>query len=149
MNPTPTSSFAKLGFTGSVHALASEFGSITGVSVVTNIEEVNLDETTQLAVYRLAQECLANIEKYAYARDVWIDLLNWEARIVMTVRDNGIGFDTTRVQESHHDLFGMRERLEACGGELCVFSMPGKGTQVMALLPLGETACQSLASRPT
>lgn len=134
----PASSFAELGLSNSVHALAREFGSSTGVAVTANIEEVNLDETAQLAVYRLAQECLNHIQKNACAREVWIDLLNWEARIVMTVRDNGIGFDTMRMKESHPDLVGMRERLEACGGELCVFSMPGKGTQVMALLPPAE-----------
>lgn len=135
----------KLGLTEALHVLAKEFGSNTGVSVEAQIEEVHLDQASRLALYRLAQECLTNIEKYAGARRVWIDLLNWEARVVMTVRDNGIGFDTTRVQESHRGLVGMRERVEACGGELCVFSTPGKGTRVIALLPKAPTPAHQKA----
>jgi signal transduction histidine kinase len=129
------SSLVKLGLNDSVRALAREFGANTGIQVETHLEEINLDEASQLALYRLAQECLTNIEKYAGAREVWIDLLLWEMRIAMTVRDNGTGFDTMTVEKSHRGLVGMRERVEACGGELCVFSTPGKGTQVMALLP--------------
>jgi len=142
------SSLARLGLSESIQALARDFGANTGVTVATRLEEVNLDETAQLAAYRLAQECLTNIEKYAYAREVSIDLLNWEARVVMAVRDNGIGFDTMQVEESHRGLVGMRERVEACGGELCVFSMPGKGTQVMALLPKERGRVEPDAASP-
>lgn len=128
-------SLAKLGLTDSICALAREFGSNTGIPVKTHIEEVNVGEAARLAIYRLAQECLTNIERYAGAREVRIELLNWDSRVLMTVRDDGVGFDTTQVEKSHRGLAGMRERVEACGGELCVFSTPGKGTQVMARLP--------------
>lgn len=129
------SSLLKLGLTASIRDLAREFGSNTGITVQIHLDDVNLDEAGQLAVYRLAQECLTNIEKYADAREVRMDLLDWESSIAMTVRDDGVGFDTSQVEECHRGLAGMRERVEACGGDLCVFSTPGKGTQVMALLP--------------
>jgi signal transduction histidine kinase len=129
------SCLAKLGATDSVRALAQDFRSTTGIPVTTQIDSVELDESAQLAVYRLVQECLTNIGKYAGAREVWIDLLNWQTQVAVTVKDNGTGFDTMRVEKSHRGLVGIRERIEACGGEFCVFSAPGKGTQVMALLP--------------
>jgi signal transduction histidine kinase len=54
---------------------------------------------------------------------------------VITVQDNGKGFDTATVEMSSHGLAGMRHRVESCGGQLTVSSEPGKGTLITAVLP--------------
>jgi signal transduction histidine kinase len=58
---------------------------------------------------------------------------------VVTVRDDGRGFDVTQTRPSTHGLAGMRHRVEAAGGKLSVVSSPGKGTCISARLPRKTT----------
>jgi signal transduction histidine kinase len=96
---------------------------------------VNLDESNQLTVYRLVQESLTNIGKYAEARHAEIGVHARPGQVEVVVRDDGKGFDPDRARRSTHGLAGMRHRVEAAGGKLTVASSPGTGTRVVAVLP--------------
>ena len=122
------SSLANLGLTASLDILARDFGKNSGIKTATHLEEADIDDATQLTVYRVVQESLNNASKYAQASDARIVLLDCGSDIVMTVRDNGKGFDTSALGTSSHGLAGMRHRVESCGGEFTVNSAPGGGT---------------------
>jgi signal transduction histidine kinase len=129
------SSLANLGLTASLEILAREFSERSGIEVATGVEPVELDESRQLTVYRLVQESLTNVGKYAQAKQVDISVRNYGNHVEVDIKDDGIGFDVTQARPSTHGLAGMRHRVEASGGHLTVVSAPGKGTRIAAVLP--------------
>ncbi|MDO8276895.1 MAG: CHASE3 domain-containing protein [Burkholderiaceae bacterium] len=146
------SSLSNLGLVASLEILAREFGEQSGLQIVTDLEDVELGGSSQLTIYRLVQESLTNIGKYARARQVQIALHNFETHVIVEVRDDGAGFDLAHVRPSGHGLAGMRHRVEAGGGRLTVSSTPGTGTRISAVLPTSayqgaDTAADS-AARP-
>ncbi|MCM2253477.1 MAG: sensor histidine kinase, partial [Ramlibacter sp.] len=131
------SSLANLGLSASVEILSREFSERSGVEVMTNIEPTELDESRQLTVYRLIQESLTNVGKYAEARQVDISLHNYGNYVEVDIKDDGKGFNVSEIRASTHGLAGMRHRVEAAGGRLTVISAPGSGTRISAVLPKG------------
>ena len=129
------SSLSHLGLVASLEILAREFGERSGLSINTDLKPVELDESAQLTVYRLVQESLTNIGKYAEATQAVISLRNDADFVSIEVGDNGKGFDTTKIGAASHGLAGMRHRVEATGGRLTVRSSKGEGTHISAVLP--------------
>ncbi|MCY1167005.1 CHASE3 domain-containing protein [Polaromonas sp.] len=129
------SSLSHLGLVASLEILAREFEERSGLSITTDLENVELGGSAQLTVYRLVQESLTNIGKYAEASQAVVSLQNMGSYITVEVHDNGKGFDTASVGPTSHGLSGMRHRVEAAGGRLTVASTKGTGTQITAVLP--------------
>jgi len=129
------SSLAHLGLTAALEILSSEFGSSANMHIETNLEAVELPEAAQLTVYRMVQESLTNISKYAQAQKVLITVQNYPTHVAVQIRDDGVGFNVQSIARSSHGLVGMRQRVEAAGGRLTVTSSPGNGTSVSAVLP--------------
>jgi len=129
------SSLSNLGLTAALEILARDFAQHGNLQVDTSLDEVELSDAAQLTVYRLVQESLTNIGKYANARKVLICVHKHPKHVAVQVRDDGSGFDTTRISADAHGLLGMRHRVEVAGGELTVNSSPGQGTLVSAVLP--------------
>lgn len=98
-----------------------------------------LTPDAELTVYRLVQESLTNIAKYAAAQQVRVTVRQQEGAVQVRVEDDGCGFDPQRVPVGHHGLLGMRYRVESAGGTVRVLSTPGHGTCIEATLqPAGE-----------
>ena len=100
--------------------------------------DVQLEEplypNIELAIYRIFQEALANIEKHASATHAYLTLTNAENFTVVTVRDDGKGF--IRDKESRgNGLENMRQRVEEEGGKFDLISKPGFGTTIIAKFP--------------
>jgi signal transduction histidine kinase len=129
------SSLSHLGLVASLEILAREFEERSGLSITTDLETVELGGAAQLTVYRLVQESLTNIAKYASATQVEISLHNFDNFITVDVKDNGKGFKLESIGSGSHGLAGMRHRVEAAGGKLTIASAEKKGTQVGAVLP--------------
>jgi signal transduction histidine kinase len=129
------SSLSNLGLTASLEILAREFSERSGIEITTELEQVDLDESRQLTVYRLVQESLTNVGKYAEARQVEISVRDYENHVEVDIRDDGKGFNAGQARPSTHGLAGMRHRVEAAGGRLTVSSTPGRGTRIGAVLP--------------
>jgi len=129
------SSLSNLGLTASIEILAREFSERSGIEVAAGVEPVDLDESRQLTVYRLVQESLTNVGKYAEAKQVDISVRNYGNHVEVDIKDDGKGFDVSQAKPSTHGLAGMRHRVEASGGHLTVVSTPGKGTRISAVLP--------------
>ena len=85
------------------------------------------------------QEAFTNIAKYAQATRVEVVLTAPHGVAEISVRDDGVGFDTSQRRVSAHGLLGMRYRVEAEGGRLVLESAPGHGTLVHATLPLAAS----------
>ncbi len=110
--------------------------------------ECSMPPNVQVAFYRIAQEALNNVAKYAKATQVSMNLRmeGIQARSVpgggctddsplavstrLTIMDNGVGFDPAAIPPNHLGLRIMRERAEAIGARLSIYSEPGEGTQV-------------------
>ena len=129
------SSLSHLGLVASLEILAREFEERADLVITTDMETVDLGGSAQLTVYRLVQESLTNIGKYAEASQIFISLQNMDGYVTVEVRDNGKGFDLNAINASSHGLSGMRHRVEAAGGSLSVTSSSFAGTKITAVLP--------------
>ena len=129
------SSLSHLGLVASLEILAREFEERSGLNITTDLEPTELGGSAQLTVYRLVQESLTNIGKYAKANQAAVSLHNFEGYITVEVKDNGKGFKLEGVGPASHGLAGMRHRVEAAGGRLTVATAEGSGTRISAVLP--------------
>jgi PAS domain S-box-containing protein len=94
-----------------------------------------------IAIYRIAQEALNNAAKYAGADNIFVNLILKAQSVSLSIEDDGAGFDLDRLMEKrengkHLGLVFMRERVMQLGGEFQIESSRGRGTHVLAELPL-------------
>jgi signal transduction histidine kinase len=129
------SSLSNLGLVAALEILARETAERTGLVIQCELAPAPLDASAQLTVYRVVQESLTNISKYANARQVRIRLVTGDLEVVVEVLDDGGGFDVDRIDPGTHGLHGMRHRVEAAGGRLLITSSNVGGTLVSATLP--------------
>ena len=111
---------------------------------VTSELDGRLDPVVETALFRVAQQALANVVDHAKAAHVLVAITCTEAGVLLRVSDDGLGFDPDHVQVigdvAHFGLIAMRERVEALGGRFQVTTAPGQGTVVEARLPLTDPA---------
>ena len=110
------------------------------IAFITRVtDELNdLGDTVNITAYRVVQECLTNIRRYASPHRVEVAVQRVHAArpmLEVSVSDDGLGFVPD--QADGFGLAGMRERVEGLGGIFSIRSAPGAGTQIKALLPLG------------
>lgn len=134
------SSLSNLGLVAALEILVAEWSQRSEVAVDRALEPVTLRPTGELTVYRLVQEALTNVSKYARATRVEIRLSAADGIVHVRVRDNGVGFDVGLPRTSAHGLLGMRYRLESEGGRMVLCSTPGQGTTIEAQLPESHAA---------
>jgi len=93
----------------------------------------------KLCIYRIAQECLTNVRKHSKAQRADVTLQQQKGSIVLTVIENGEGFDVeTARRQRGLGLVSMQERARQVGGEFRVDSDPGRGSRVVVQIPLGK-----------
>lgn len=96
-----------------------------------------LPDDVATALFRIVQEAFTNVLRYAGARSVHVSLRQAEGQLVLSVADDGCGFDPAAVAVGEHfGLVGMRERVAALHGMLDIDSAPGEGTRINVQLPL-------------
>lgn len=131
------------GLAAALRESAAAFRRATGVdcAVTINGQAARLGEDTELAVFRIAQEALNNVEAHAGAQRVLIRLGFEPDLLTLEVIDDGRGFELAGVREaprSHLGLIGMKQRAEGIGGTLEIWAAAGQGTHVTLLLPLTQ-----------
>jgi len=129
------STLDSLGLAVTLEILSREFAERSGVKVNCALSVVMLEPTAELVAYRVVQEAVTNISKYAKATTLWLDLVSSDGVAELTVRDDGVGFDTSSPSTSAYGLLGMRFRVEAEHGTLVVTAAPGQGTTIQVRLP--------------
>jgi two-component system NarL family sensor kinase len=129
---------AQLGLTEAVRELVRQFGSRSDVLVEADLDDVG-EPASQAMLYRAARELLNNIHKHAGATEVTVSLRRRGDRVVLTVTDDGAGFDPAvvdqRVAEGHIGLASLMVRIDAGGGNMEVDSAVGAGTTVTVTSP--------------
>ncbi|MGP1630384.1 MAG: CHASE3 domain-containing protein [Giesbergeria sp.] len=134
------SSLSNLGLTAAIEILTREFAERADLDVQINVEPVTLPDATNLTIYRMVQESLNNIAKYAQAQHVLVTVHNYPTHVAIQIRDDGSGFAIADVRRNAHGLLGMRHRVEAAGGRLTITSAPQQGTLISAVIPTSPAA---------
>jgi signal transduction histidine kinase len=125
------------GLVASLRRYADLAGRAHGVRVsVTERSVPPLDPTTEVALYRVAQEALHNALRHSGGRCVTISVSGASRRIVLEVTDDGSGFDPLSAQGGGLGLASMRQRAATAGGTVQVVSAPGQGTTVRLEAPV-------------
>jgi PAS domain S-box-containing protein len=97
----------------------------------TNYESGQLSQSTELGLYRVTQEAVNNIIKHAKAKSVVIQLMCYPDIVILTIEDDGIGFDLKNISElSKFGLRGMENRARSLNAEFNLDSEPNKGTTI-------------------
>ena len=137
-----------LGLVGALRGLEREM-SRPGLAIsLTHDEFPPLSPELTLCLFRIVQEALQNAVKYSQAHEISVilNLINGGA-VRLTITDDGIGFNVDGTWNRGLGLISMRERLEAVGGTLSIFSKPGFGTRLVAQAPLVQQARENAGVR--
>lgn len=131
-----------LGFVAAIRADAEERLPSRGIDVQFTVAGARrrLAPELELTLFRIAQEALNNIARHANARHVNLALEFKDATVVVTIEDDGQGFDTEAVWSSEDKtrglgLLGMAERAQLAGGSLQLESQIGRGTRIVLTMP--------------
>jgi len=128
-----------LGLIKAVESECAGFSRREGIEVLFNHENIPrvIPKDVSLSLYRIIQEGLRNISKHACAAHASVSLQGIDHDILLTVQDDGIGFDWAIVKENPGLGFSsMRERIRLIQGEFSIESQPEKGTLITVRTPL-------------
>lgn len=101
------------------------------ITFTSNMQDQKIDMGITLPLYRVVQECITNSMRYSKATKVVVILLEINSCIYLKIKDNGCGFEVSKVDTKlHHGILGMKERVYAINGEFSISSIIGKGTSV-------------------
>lgn len=131
-----------LGLVSAVEWQTDEFKKCSGINCALAVTppKIVINPEIANAVFRILQEALTNILRYAEATRVKISLNATEEQIELKVKDNGKGISKEKIKDPQSlGLIGMRERLYPFGGALDIKGRKGKGTTVSIVIPLGQS----------
>lgn len=128
------------GLVAALRTHAAEFAKrfSIGVSISGDDPAPRLPLPAETALFRIAQEALNNVSKHARATKVEVRITEAKGRVVLSITDNGMGFEASRHQPADAQSWGittMRERAQAVGATLTIQSAPGRSTRVEVVLP--------------
>ena len=132
------STLTSFGLVVALRELAENMQASAGWALHLTLPDKNLELAPEpsIAMYRIAQEAITNIAKYATAKTVSVTLNCDGQTLVLEIADDGVGFDARHMRPQSHGLPGMRQRMIGLGGTLQVESSVGKGTRVQARLSI-------------
>ena len=128
-----------LGLTAAIEWHAQDFCSRAGLQcdIQSEPEDIILDQSRSIALFRIFQEALTNIARHAHATQVEVILEENPDNVEMEIRDNGEGITAAQLAASgSFGILGIRERVHSLGGKLRISGAPEQGTTVYVSLPL-------------
>jgi PAS domain S-box-containing protein len=126
-----------LGLNAAIEWQVQDFQRRSGIACELSMDELDLDDTRDTALFRILQESLTNVIRHAQASRVHIDLRKEGNSIYMRVADDGIGiYPDCRRKANSFGLVGIEERVSALGGGLVIDSDQDKGTALIISIPL-------------
>lgn len=141
-----------LGMMASIRRLLADFTERTKIvgKLKAVGEERRLPSDAELAMFRIAQEALWNVEHHARATQVTVKMTFTKNKVILDVVDNGVGFSLPPgsgdfTASGHLGLISMQERAELLGGKLEIRSSSGKGTKVTISVPLTDSSALKTA----
>jgi signal transduction histidine kinase len=131
-----------LGLAAAIEWQATEFASRTGIRCDVSVptDDLALDAERCTAIFRILQEALTNVARHAEAKVVRASLAQRNGRVLLVVQDDGKGIRDSDLTASKGSLglLGIKERAQACGGELQVWGEPGLGTTLAVDIPSSD-----------
>ena len=104
-----------------------------------NFEDIVTEKELSTTVFRILQEALTNISRHAKATLVKVKLKKENDRLVLKIRDNGIGITKDKIfHKNSFGLLGTRERVFHLGGEVNISGRRNKGTTITVTIPLDK-----------
>jgi signal transduction histidine kinase len=142
---------------GISHAISHHLGNAFDESVETDfssagIENIELDFTTEINIYRIVQEALTNIKKYARATKVMVRLIASSPNILLKIEDNGVGFNADlelgkTIDATKMGLKGIEERVSMMNGKVSIKSVVSKGTRIAVEIPCGTVMKRNMKEK--
>lgn len=128
-----------LGLLDALHWLAEDLEARFGVEILVTDEGSPPveDEVARVLLFRAARELLINAATHAHVRTMTVRLGRIAGRVLVTVEDQGCGFDAEDREAHGYGLFGIREQLRSVGGTIQLVSKPGEGTSVTLSVAVG------------
>jgi signal transduction histidine kinase len=129
-----------LGLEAALEWHVRQYAKISGVPATLHLTGPlqHLSDAQRTCVYRTVQEALNNAAKHSQAKNITVAIHSEAEELLIEIKDDGIGFDSSHRTGHGLGLLGMRERVEQLGGIASVESGNGQGTAVSVRLPLGE-----------
>jgi len=129
-----------LGLEVALRSLIDEISQAKGLPIALRSKNVpgSLSQNVGTCLYRVTQESLQNILKYAKALTVSVELIGEGNGLTLSIRDDGKGFDPNKMISHGLGLVSMRERVHQVGGTFHLESQSGCGTTVKVWVPSGE-----------
>src|SRR6185437_9458077 len=135
----------RLGLTQAIRASLNQVSSDSQIVFANRVEDVDniFDEDSEIHVYRIVQEAVNNVIKHSAANEAAVVIKSRNNIVSLSIRDNGRGFDMSRVSASEpnglgYGLSGINERVRILGGTLTVDSRAGRGTNLTIEIPVPE-----------
>jgi signal transduction histidine kinase len=127
-----------LGLAPALQWQVREFSRLNGIPATAEVDGDldGLPEEVSTCVYRVVQESLTNCARHAQAKNVRVTLHGSRRRIIMTVQDDGIGFDSSSSLSRGLGLIGMEERVRELKGKMAIRSQPKQGTILEVSIPM-------------
>lgn len=131
------------GIIEAIDYLIYEHGKLGGprIEFVHNVAFERLAPPLESALFRITQESLQNACRHSRSDRVRVEMTQVDSRILLNVRDWGVGFSPDTVEEQRFGLQGIRERVRLLDGHVVIESAPGKGTLISVELPLVDPTC--------
>jgi len=140
LNSLRASSLEDLGLALAISDLAESVAARTdmqlNLEVADHIE--NIPPEVEQCMYRVAQEALANVARHSKATSLHVSLTRPDGHLILSIQDDGQGFDSNNVDNTRYGLKGLRERAEMIGGTLNIETKLHHGTTVQFAVPLLE-----------
>ena len=130
-----------LGLLAAMEWHLEEFERRSGIETERSLQEIEqpLPDALKIGLFRIFQESLTNVARHSGAKKVKVSLQRKEKELILTVQDNGRGFDESGTVKKTLGLLGMKERTLMMGGQYNISGIPGEGTIVTVTVPLPDT----------
>ena len=140
LNSLRASPLEDLGLALALSALAESVAARTELKLDLEIAKriENIPPEVEQCVYRVAQEALANVARHSKAKSLYVSLSKPNGHLILSIKDDGQGFDSNNVDTTRYGLKGLRERAEMIGGALQIETKLHQGTTVQLSVPLPE-----------
>lgn len=128
-----------LGLNAAFEWQVEEFSQRTGINVEyrSGFNDLDIDSNTSIGLFRILQESLTNVARHANAQKVMVNVGKKDGMLELTVKDDGVGFDTAIRQAEHsYGLLGIKERINMMKGDFYIRSKPGDGTLISVSIPV-------------
>ena len=129
-----------LGLLESLRVMCSEFSLQRNIDVTFTAADSELplviDPAVSLCVYRITQEALHNVARHSHAAEASVQLSYEGCDITLQIADSGVGFELHSSRPTGLGVVSMRERVGVLNGKLVIHTAPGRGTRIVARIPL-------------